>query len=191
MSRNSGPCTGTPFTRISPELGSSSPSIMRNRVLLPAPLWPMTPNSSPLRTSRSTRSTASTSPKRFVTRRASMTPLANPVAPVGAARMHARIGVHDAGRPQQRELPGDEAQGLHRRARQQQLHHGMTPGEAVHQVVGLVGHVADAVAVPVPAQVIAPVVALLHAPLLVPRRHVADLLLVADEVVPFHLVVDG
>ena len=47
-----------------PPLGASAPLIRLTKVLLPAPLGPMTPSDSPERTSRSTPSTAATPPKR-------------------------------------------------------------------------------------------------------------------------------
>ena len=66
----------------------------------------------------------------------------------------------------------------------------MTPGESIHQVVGLEGQVADAIAIAIPANIVAPVVAFLDPPQFVACCDELDLGLVADEVVAVDLVVD-
>src|SRR4029434_9042329 len=98
------------------------PSISLNKVVFPAPLWPISPNSSPSRTSRSMPLTGRVAPKCFATPRSSITLLSTPGAPVRSDRTHVRMPVDDARTAQQRELPRDKAQRLHRRAVEQQLH---------------------------------------------------------------------
>lgn len=39
--------TGSPAMWMLPDVGASSPSMILKSVLLPAPLWPMRPNTSP------------------------------------------------------------------------------------------------------------------------------------------------
>ena len=56
--------TGSPAMWMLPDVGASSPSMILKSVLLPAPLWPMRPNTSPGRTSSVTSSTAVKAPKR-------------------------------------------------------------------------------------------------------------------------------
>ena len=73
-----------------------NPDTQSNRVVLPAPFWPMSPRISPSRSSRSTRSTAVIPPKRLVTPRHSSTtarvvgtvPAGRPARP--ASRRHRR-----------------------------------------------------------------------------------------------------
>src|ERR1700733_13177986 len=57
--------TSYPATRARPEVGVNRPQSMRMVVDLPAPFGPRKPNTSPLRTSRLMRSTATKSPKRL------------------------------------------------------------------------------------------------------------------------------
>src|SRR5215217_2899504 len=64
---------GLPSTSASPEVGSTSPSSIRTVVVLPEPLAPGKPYTSPVRTSRLTPSTARTSPYRLVRARVWMT----------------------------------------------------------------------------------------------------------------------
>src|SRR3954470_11189372 len=59
----------TPAIEISPAVGRRMPAIMRSVVVLPAPLGPRKPNSSPRGTSRSIASTAVKLPYCFVSRR--------------------------------------------------------------------------------------------------------------------------
>src|ERR1700733_9960520 len=57
--------TSYPATRAPPEVGLNRPHSMRMVVDLPAPFGPRKPKTSPLRTSRLMRSTATKSPKRL------------------------------------------------------------------------------------------------------------------------------
>src|SRR2546430_1585402 len=72
---------------ISPDVGRSSPAIMRSRVVFPEPEEPSRTRNSPSRIDRSTPSTAWRSPKCFLRRRISMPAtvgaLAPGLAPVG------------------------------------------------------------------------------------------------------------
>src|SRR5690606_23610834 len=82
------------------------------------------------------------------------------------------------------------AQHFDARAVHQQTHLRIHPQQAIDVVVGLVGDVAQAVFVAVPAQVVAPVVAApADRPLLGPYGDVLDLLRVADEGVAGNTVV--
>src|SRR5579885_3304615 len=69
-----GPSTAgsMPSTRSCPEVTGDTQAIIRIVVVLPAPLGPRKPNTSPRPTLKSTPSTATRSPKRLVSRRASM-----------------------------------------------------------------------------------------------------------------------
>src|SRR5207247_11171763 len=60
-----------PRNRIVPEVGLSRPVMQLTKVVLPAPLGPMTPRISPLPMVRSTPPTAARPPKRLVMERAS------------------------------------------------------------------------------------------------------------------------
>ena len=57
--------TSRPASSMSPSSGSSNPAIIRSIVVFPDPDGPSSEKNSPSRTSRSTWSTAATSPKRF------------------------------------------------------------------------------------------------------------------------------
>src|SRR5512145_3056961 len=59
----------SPFSKMSPALGLSMPASMRSTVVLPLPDGPTMVKNSPSRMSRSTASTAATSPNRFVSPR--------------------------------------------------------------------------------------------------------------------------
>ncbi len=59
-----------PITLRSPLVTGDEQAIMRMVLVLPAPFGPRKPNASPVRTSKSTASTAVKSPKRFVSWRA-------------------------------------------------------------------------------------------------------------------------
>src|SRR3990172_3390499 len=59
--------TTWPPMRISPEVGSSSPAIIRRRVVFPQPDGPSRTRNSPSSVERSTPLTALTSPKNFLT----------------------------------------------------------------------------------------------------------------------------
>ncbi len=61
------------MTRTMPRVGSVSPSSISTVVVLPAPLGPSSPNTSPARIVRSSESTAVKSPYCLVSRRATMT----------------------------------------------------------------------------------------------------------------------
>src|SRR5918995_2432038 len=61
-----------PRTRSSPSVTGDTQAIMRMVVVLPAPLGPRKPNTSPRRTEKSMPSTATSSPKRLVSALASM-----------------------------------------------------------------------------------------------------------------------
>src|SRR5438046_10228442 len=72
----------SPPMKISPELGRSSPAIMRSRVVLPHPDGPSNTSSSPSRMDRSTPSTARESPNRLLRSRSSTpTTLGSPPPP--------------------------------------------------------------------------------------------------------------
>src|SRR5436190_2720663 len=71
--RNGGtPTIEDPPIRTSPAVGCSNPAINRSEVVLPQPDGPKSEWKAPRRTSRSTRSTATTSPYRLVTCRNSI-----------------------------------------------------------------------------------------------------------------------
>ena len=53
----------SPSKRTAPEFGRATPDTQFNKVVLPAPLGPMTPNVSPWNTSKDTSSTAKMPPK--------------------------------------------------------------------------------------------------------------------------------
>lgn len=76
-------------------------------------------------------------------------------------RVHLGEGIDHAGYTQNRELPPHQAQGLNRRAAQQQSHAGVAPAQAIDHVIGLVRNIAHAITITVPAEVIPPVVAIL------------------------------
>ena len=70
QARRSRPCsavTSMSSKKMRPSLGSFSRLIMRSRVDLPEPDWPMTPTSWPLGTTREMLSTARLSPNFFTT----------------------------------------------------------------------------------------------------------------------------
>src|SRR3990167_3060191 len=100
--------------------------------------------------------------------------LATPFTPLLVARLHARVGIHHRGHAQHRKLLPDQPEGLDGRTGQQQLDGGVAPSQAVHHVVGFVRDITPAVAIAVPAHVVAPVVAALRAPAFVAGTHVAD-----------------
>src|SRR5215472_2017591 len=68
--RSGSRATSKPATRPWPDVGRISVVSIRLSVVLPAPLGPSRPKSSPRRTSKLTRSTAVNSPKRLVSSRA-------------------------------------------------------------------------------------------------------------------------
>src|SRR5659263_211108 len=102
--------------------------------------------------------------------------LATPLTPLWVVGLHARLGVHHAGYAQHRELLSDQTQRLHSGAGQQQFDARVTPGQAVHHVIGFIAHIADAVTVTVPTQVVAPVVAAAGAPDLIAGTDITHLL---------------
>ena len=61
--------TDRPLMRMSPSLGSSSPAIIRSRVVLPQPDGPRMEKNEPLGIPKDTPSTATNAPKRFRTPR--------------------------------------------------------------------------------------------------------------------------
>src|SRR2546423_9781765 len=90
---------------ISPDVGRSSPAIMRSRVVFPEPEEPSRTRNSPSRIDRSTPSTAWRSPKCFLRLRISMPATAGALAPgltpvgrgVRRLRQVHRRAVNDAG----------------------------------------------------------------------------------------------
>src|SRR5690349_7113520 len=99
-----------------PLVGTIRLSSSLNSVLLPAPLWPISPSSWPRGIARLTPSSAANAPYRLPSasrRTASSEVASTPGAPVGMRRDHARVGVDDAGDTQDRELLADQAQRLH------------------------------------------------------------------------------
>ncbi len=83
--------TSTPSYSTVPPSACRAPLSMPTKVLLPAPLGPMTPSTSPRRTSRSTSDTATTSPNRLVMpaarRRACPRSPAAPLGEIGELRV--------------------------------------------------------------------------------------------------------
>ena len=59
--------TSSPPSSTLPEVGASNPAIIRRQVVFPDPEGPSIEKNSPSRTSRSTPSTATTSPNRLTT----------------------------------------------------------------------------------------------------------------------------
>ena len=137
-------------------------SIILNSVLLPAPLWPIRPNSWPRRMDSRPR------PRRSDGRKSQRPSPGAGIASAGKCAstpgLQFGFGASCAGLgvPRwARAAPGTAGRpgaGLDGGCPSAAPSPG-APGQAVDQVVGLVGHVAEAVAVAVPAAVVAPVVA--------------------------------
>ena len=95
--------TETPSSSTSPESGRISPSSVLSRVLLPAPLGPMTPTTSPASIWRSRLSRAVTPPNLFVSPRASISGMVAqaPTAwPVSVSRSPATASSTPSARPE-------------------------------------------------------------------------------------------
>src|SRR5216684_1239506 len=93
--------TSRPPIRISPDVGSSSPAIIRRSVVLPEPEGPRRTRNSPSRLSRSTLTTAPTFPrlKTLFSLRVSTTaipsfPLGENTPQLGVGRLDRRFGCH-------------------------------------------------------------------------------------------------
>src|SRR5690554_6843985 len=100
------------------------------------------------------------------------------------------MGVTHTGRFHYREGILHPAQGVDRRAEHQHLGFRVFPQQPVHVVVGLIGYIAQAVLVAVPAQVVTPEIAFaLFGPGLGAGGHILDLALVVHEGVVKNFVV--
>ena len=97
--------TSTPPSSTRPSVGRSNPAIMRRHVVLPDPDGPSIEKNSPSRTSRSTPSTATTSPNRLTT----PSSRDRGVAGVGLAPPRAATAASLTDPPLQREPPPEPA----------------------------------------------------------------------------------
>ena len=103
--------------------------------------------------------------------------------------LHARLHVDNARRAQDGKLLTDQSQRLHGGAGQQQFHQRMFRAQAVYDIAGFVADIADAIAVAVPAQIIAPVIAIGCAPVHIAGADIAHLFAIGNKVVATDLIV--
>ena len=150
------PRTGSPWMRISPAVGGTSPSIILNRVLLPAPLWPISPNTSPsadLEVDAVDRAHGAVvlDDRDAAQFNHGLLSHSSSSSLVGTGCMRGcrstTLGLRSSGN-----CWLDQAQRLHRRAVQQQARRRMLPDQPVDHVVGLVAGRRRAVAVGGPSR---------------------------------------